>query len=205
MLFYLVSYPLLGAGIKFIDEAFDEKRYSKTLAIAIAPLLGILWAWAMMSNPASASILLAVLAGVFFTGKIDNWAHLAGLGVIIIALVLLGVQLLIIPLIVLAAAALLDELGNDFVDKHKQHWNTNKIGFKALVYFFDHRWMLKTALLPLALFGLVPWYFVVAMMLFDEAYLLVRWYSDIRFSQPHPVLFSDRTWKGKSDASLLSS
>ena len=199
MLFYLISYPLLGAGIKFIDEAFDEKRYSKTLAIAVAPLLGILWAYTMISNPASASILMAVLVGVFFTGKIDNWAHFAGLGVVIGLVVLLGVQFMIIPLLLLGAAALLDELGNDFVDKHKERWNTSKIRFRFLVYFFDHRWMMKTALLPLALLNIVPWYFVLAMILFDESYLLVRYVSEEEISLPRFSVFSDRTWAAVED------
>jgi len=206
MLFYLVSYPLLGAGIKFIDEAFDEKRYSKTLAIAVAPLIGILWAYTMVTNPASASILLAVLAGVLFTGKIDNWAHRLGLGVVIGALVVFGVQILVLPLVVLAIAAFLDERGNDYVDNHRGGWNTSKLGFKALVYFFDHRWMMKTALLPLVFFNFIPWYFILAMILFDESYLLVRWYSTHKITIPQPSLFSDRTWAAaEGDSTVLSS
>ena len=84
MWFYLVSYPIIGAGIKYMDAAFDDGTVSKMLALAIAPLLAVLGWYAMMINSVSATILLAVLLGVFVTGKIDNVAHY--LGVVVIAM-----------------------------------------------------------------------------------------------------------------------
>lgn len=178
--FFLLSYAILGAGIKYIDEAFDEKTFNKKIALIVAPLLGVLWAYTMLINPVSATILLAIIFGIFIKGKIDNLAHLIGLSVILLIVFLAGVELLIPVLIVLATAALLDEIGNDLVDRYGEKLDEKKAWYKIIATFFDQRWMLKIAILGLALLGVISIYFFLAMLLFDEAYLLVRWYSQIR-------------------------
>lgn len=131
----------------------------------------------MIISPVSATILLAVLLGVFLKGKIDNYAHGLGLAVIVAILIVAGVQLLILPLIVLAAAAVLDEVGNDVVDYNRDNFDTSKFSHKAFIAFFDQRWVTKVAILYVALLGVFPWYFFLAMLLFDGAYLVVRMYS----------------------------
>ena len=123
MYFFLLAYTILGAGIKYIDAAYDEKTFNKKIALVFAPLLGALWAYTMLIDPYSASILLAILVGVLIKGKIDNPAHLAGFFIILAIIVLAQVQLMIVPLIVLAIAALLDEVGNDVIDKKKESFS----------------------------------------------------------------------------------
>ncbi len=179
MYFFFVAFAVLGAGLKYIDDAFDEKVFSKKIAYIIAPLLGVLWAYTMIIDAVAATILLAILLGVLLKGKIDNIAHVIGLVVIIGVTVVAGVQLLFVPLIILAAAALLDEVGNDLVDKSSflaggKRWQRFVIGF------FDQRWVAKVAILGLAVVSVLPWFFFVAMLLFDGAYLGVRWFSQIR-------------------------
>jgi hypothetical protein len=179
MYFFFVAFAVLGAGLKYIDDAFDEKVFNKKIAYAIAPLLGILWAYTMIIDAFAATILLAILLGVLLKGKIDNIAHVIGLVVIIGVTVVAGVQLLFVPLIVLAAAALFDEVGNDRVDKSRflvggKRWQRFVIGF------FDQRWVAKVAILGLVVVSVLPWFFFVAMLLFDGAYLGVRWFSQIR-------------------------
>jgi hypothetical protein len=180
MYFFLVSYPLLGAGLKYIDDAFDERTFNKKIALVLAPLLGILWAYTMIIDPVSATILLAVLLGVFLKGKIDNYAHGLGLAVIVAILIAAGVQLLYLPLIVLVAAAVLDEAGNDVVDYNMKNLDKANFLHKAVITFFDQRWVTKIAILYVALLGVFPWYFFLAMLLFDGAYLVVRMYSRSR-------------------------
>jgi hypothetical protein len=179
MYFFFVAFAVLGAGLKYIDDAFDEKVFSKKIAYVIAPLLGLLWAYTMIIDAVAATILLAILLGVLLKGKIDNIAHIIGLVVIISVTVVAGVQLLFVPLIILAAAALLDEVGNDLVDKSSflaggKRWQRLVIGF------FDQRWVAKAAILGLVMVSVLPWFFFVAMLLFDSAYLGVRWFSQIR-------------------------
>ena len=84
---------------------------------------------------------------------------------------------MILPLILLATAAFLDEVGNDIADKKKEYPDKYRFLQKFTVYFFDHRWLMKLAILGIALLGIVPFYFFPAMILFDEAYIMVRWYS----------------------------
>jgi hypothetical protein len=180
MYFFLISYPLLGAGLKYIDDAFDERTFNKKIALVLAPLLGILWAYTMIIDPVSATILLAVLLGVFLKGKIDNYAHGLGLAVIVAILIAAGVQLLVLPLIVLVAAAVLDEAGNDIVDYNTKNLDKSNFLHKAVIAFFDQRWVTKVAILYVALLGVFPWYFFLAMLLFDGAYLVVRMYSRTR-------------------------
>ena len=94
MYFYLVSYPVLGAGLKYIDDAFDEKIFNRKFALILAPFLGALWAYTMFINQFSATILLAILIGVFLRGKVDNHAHFVGLFIIIGSIILVGINLL---------------------------------------------------------------------------------------------------------------
>ena len=178
--FFLLSFGILGAGIKFIDATYDDKVFSKKMALGIAPFLGVLWAYTMLIDPVAATILLAVLLGVLLKGKIDNLAHLAGLLIIFAIIFLAGVQLMIVPLIVLSVSALLDEVGNDFVDARKKGLNMSRFSHKFVVSFFDQRWVLKVVILVLSLAGILPLLFFLAMILFDYAYIGVREYSKIR-------------------------
>ncbi len=175
--FILISFGILGAGIKYIDAAYDEKTFNKKIALCAAPFLGILWAYTMIMNPVAATILLSVVIGVFFKGKIDNFAHLAGLVVILAIIFFTGVQLLIIPLIILGLAALLDEFGNDFIDKRKDKMDVNKLTHKFVISFFNQRWVLKVAILGLCITGSVPILFFLAMIVFDYSYVSVGIYS----------------------------
>jgi len=172
----LMLYPLLGAGLKYIDDAFDEQVFNKKLAYVTAPVIGVLWTYAMMVHAASASLLLAIVLGVLLKGKIDNLAFVGGMGTIVAISLVVGVQFLWVPLIVLTVAALLDEVGNDLVDKSK-HLQGTRMWQKVVVGFFDQRWVAKVAVLVLGLIGMIPLVFFIALLLFDGAYLGVRWYS----------------------------
>ena len=183
MYFFFLSYPILGAGLKYIDEAFDATIFNKKLALVLTPLLGVLWAYTMIIDPISATILLAILLGVLLKGKIDNLAHFAGLLVILGIVIGLGVEFLIFPLIFLTIVALLDEVGNDYIDK--KHYLNSSLKWKKLVgYFFDQRWLTKVAILGLVFIGHFPYYFFLAMLLFDGAYVFVHWYSETKQRVP---------------------
>jgi hypothetical protein len=64
----------MGVLVKFIDDAFDEKTYSRKLAIILAPITAIYWAFVMALHPAAALLLTAITLGVLIKGKIDNIA-----------------------------------------------------------------------------------------------------------------------------------
>jgi hypothetical protein len=183
MYFFLLSYPILGAGLKYIDDAFDATIFNKRIAMILAPLLGALWAYTMIIDQISATILLAILLGVLLKGKIDNYAHFIGLTVILGIVIATGMQFLIFPLILLTVAALFDEVGNDFIDK-KHYLNSPKRWQKITGYFFDQRWLTKVAILGIVFVGIFPFYYFAAMLLFDGAYMFVHWYSETKRREP---------------------
>ncbi|MBN2066048.1 MAG: hypothetical protein JW771_04480 [Candidatus Thermoplasmatota archaeon] len=179
MYFFLLVYPVLGAGLKYIDDAFDEQTFDKTKALILAPVIGILGALSMLINPISATILLAVVIGVFLKGKVDNRAHLFAFFTFFIIFVLSGiVQVIYLPLIFLSAAAILDEVGNDVIDYNMTYHRRKKFRYKFSLYFFGRRYLMKVALLFVVLMGVFPLYFLIAFILFDEAYIVVSLYSE---------------------------
>lgn len=180
MYFFLIAYSILGAGIKYIDDAFDEKTFNKIIAFILVPLLSILGAYAMIIDPISATILLAVLAGVFIKGKVDNFAFIIGFITVLAIAIIAGMQFLVIPLILLSAAAVLDEVGNDFIDSKKSSLNPKNPIHTFGKYFLGQRWIMKTAIIFLVIINMVPIYFLLAMIFFDYAYLTVNAYSQMK-------------------------
>ena len=187
MHFFLLSYAILGGGIKYIDAAFDEKVFSKKIALVVAPLLGILWAYTMFANEISTTILLAVIFAVLIKGKIDNRAHIIGLVTIVIFSVFViffidGSGLMMLPLVLLTSAGLIDEVGNDVIGYNKKFLNSGRFRYRFSLYFFGRRYLMKAAILYLVLFGIFPLYFLLAFIFFDEAYIMMDLYSQSRQS-----------------------
>ena len=180
MYFFLAAYSILGAGIKYIDDAFDKHTFNKTLALVITPFLSILGAYTMIIDPVSATILLAVLCGVLIKGKVDNIAFATGFVLVIALIALMGIEFLILPLMLLGAAAVLDEVGNDYIDEKKEKIDQKKIVNKFVMYFFGHRWIMKIAILSLAIAGIIPFFFFIAMTLFDYAYVFIDNYTKFK-------------------------
>ena len=178
--FFLLSYSILGAGLKYIDVAFDEITVNMKVALAISPFIGILWVYTMIINGASAAILSAIILGVLIRGKIDNPAHLLGLFTILFVILISGLKIPLLLLVFLTASAYMDEVGNDIIDR--KEINSRFVGV-FLKYFFGKRWLLKVAVLYLVLLGLFPMYLLVALIFFDESYLLVEEYGKARLKQ----------------------
>lgn len=169
---FIVSYALLGAGIKYIDNVFDENSFSKNKAILLAPFLGILWALVMLLSSESATILLAIFLSVLFAGKINNIAFQFGSLIIVLGILFSGFfKFLWIPLIFITLAGIVDEIGNDIVDK-------KKILNIFLYYFFKYRFAMKLVVFSFALFNYFGWIYFFAFMAFDIAYEIVGSYSN---------------------------
>ena len=186
MYFFLIAYPILGAGIKYIDAAYDEQVFNKNIAIIFAPVIGILWAFTMLINNISTTILLAVILAVLIKGKIDNYAHLFGLLTItaisvFVIIFINGNGIMLLPLILLTSAGMIDEVGNDVIFYNKK-FTKNKFRYQFLVYFFGRRYLMKFFLLYISLFGLFPFYFLISFILFDEAYIIMDLYAQSKLN-----------------------
>ena len=180
MLFILLSYTLLGMGLKYIDAAFDDKTMSIRNAVMISPLIGALWIFTMIVDEPSGALLSSIILGVLLRGKIDNIAHSIGLFIIVFVALLVGLRVNFLLLLFLTTCAYIDEVGNDIVDRLR---NNKSFRYVLLRYFFGKRWLLKVGVLYLALIQVFPLYPLVALILFDEAYLLMDDYSKARLKR----------------------
>jgi hypothetical protein len=158
----VAAFAVIGGGLKYIDEAFDEGTFNKRIATVLASFLIVIWLGLSMLDPTSGTILLAVLLGVVFTGKIDNSVFEMSTATIFGALVLLG-KFLIAPLLLLSATGIIDEKGNDYVDNSK---SSNKF----VKFFFLHRFTMKLGLLLVCLSGFFAIEYFISFLFFDIAY-----------------------------------
>jgi len=185
--FILVSYAFLGAGIKYIDQAYDIEVFSRDKANFIAVPTAGLMAYLIIFDPSSATIFFSILLIVAITKKIDNIAFYIGTGILLfLPLVFHDIlQIAWLPLGILIFSGILDEIGNDWADKRRKKKRLNnprnnmdnstlkEFGEK----FFLHRFVMKIAVLVLTLFGLFQYIYLFAFLLFDVMYLLVEQYS----------------------------
>jgi cell division protein FtsW (lipid II flippase) len=163
MLPLVAIYALIGGGLKYIDDTFDEGLHSRRVASAIAAVLVVLWIALSATDAYSATILTAVLLGVLFSGKIDNRIFTASTALIVLTILFFAREnLLLLPLAVLTIFGIIDEKGNDYVDANRAH--------RVVEFFFAHRFALKLALLAICVASLIPFAYFVAFLCFDAAY-----------------------------------
>jgi len=161
------AFAIIGFGLKYIDDAFDKERFSKKIAMLMAPVLVIIWTCLSISDSVSATILFSILFAVLLTGKIDNLVFKASSIALILILVLSGMlNFLWIPLFTLIMMGVADGKGNDYVDNHEIH----KIG----QFFFSHRFCMMIGVLGLCMFSLLSWLYLFAFLAFNIACELVE-------------------------------
>jgi hypothetical protein len=184
-LLIISSYALLGAGIKYIDQAYDQKTFSKKKANLAAILCGLLMAYLVTTDPPSTAIFLAMITALLLTKKIDNPAFYIGMA-IVIALPLLYGNLMKISLLsfgFLTLSGILDEAGNDWTDKriNKRDFgiyaNNDPPHYTLMEIIFEYRLVMKGAVLALAAATIIPWTYFFAFMAFDLSYLSIDLYS----------------------------
>jgi hypothetical protein len=180
--FLVVSYFLLGASIKYIDDAFDEKTFPRTVALILAPVTAIYWGYIMALSPISALILTAVIIGVVVKGKIDNIAFIMGVLCVYVAFFFLSsspldfIFIYPIALISISIAGILDEVGNDFVDKNNIYHTVKHFG-KYIHLFFEYRFVMKIVVFSFALLNFFPLIYFFAFLAWDIGYASVMRYS----------------------------
>jgi hypothetical protein len=163
----ILAFSIIGAGLKYIDDAFDEDTFSKKKAIMIAPIIVLIWICVSLFDPISATILFAIILAVLLTGKIDNPIFKVCTIILISILLFTQIQnLLWIPLIFLIIMGVADEKGNDYVDNHHSS--------KFIQFFFTYRCCMKVGVLSLCIISLLPWLYLPAFVAHDISYELVR-------------------------------
>jgi len=167
----VVLYAFLGGAIKFIDQAYDEERYSRKLANLVAIVAGITMGGLMaLDSPFSTAFYGAMILSLVLARKIDNRAFLAGTLIAALTLLVLwswtGPEVLLVPLVVFILAGFLDEV----VDGLAQKAHAPKIVRWVMLY----RPLSDVALVAMMLLGWFPWYYLVPYFAFTFAYLAME-------------------------------
>ena len=166
-IFIVATFAIIGFGLKYIDDAFDEELFNKSVAMLLAPILVLLWARVSIYDSFSATILFAILLAVLIAGKVDNLIFRISSIVLILSLfVTKMLDLSLIPLFSLTVLGVADELGNDYVDNQKTH--------EICEFIFSHRCCMKVGVLGLCCVFLLPWLYLIAFLAFDSTYEAVR-------------------------------
>jgi hypothetical protein len=182
---YLVlQYAFLGAGIKYIDQVYDERIWSRSLALLLAVACGLLMGYLIATDANSAVVFVSIVLGVALAKKIDNIAFIVG------AILVLGTPVAYLTfvnqvalnwgaLFILTLAGLFDEWGNDLYDQ-------KKLG-GAAGRFFAYRSTMKIAMFVLPAFGAIPWLYFFAFFAFDISYTIIDWFSQPYIRRRKPV------------------
>jgi hypothetical protein len=168
----ILAFALIGAGLKYIDDAFDEGIFSKRIATLIAPILVVIWVCLSISDSISATLLFSILFAVLLTGKIDNRVFkMCSITLILMLALTRMLNLLWIPLFILTTMGVVDEKGDDYVENNKAlQWGK---------FFFSHRCCMKIGVLGLCIFSLLPWLYLFAFLALDLSYDLVGAYDKL--------------------------
>jgi hypothetical protein len=157
----IAAFAIIGAGLKYIDEAFDENAFNKKTAGLMALVLLVIWIGLSIFDTSSGTILLSILIGVLCAGKIDN--SIFGVSTAAIFGSFMFIQRIpILPILLLSAFGLIDEKGNDYADSNDPN--------KFVKFFFLHRFTMKIGLFLLCLAGLFAYQYLLAFLLFDISY-----------------------------------
>ena len=163
----IIAFALIGFGLKYIDDAFDEELFSKESAMLMAPILVVIWAGLSIFDSISATILFSILFAVILSGKVDNVTFkLSSIALIGIILLTQRAHLSLVPFFALTVMGVVDEKGNDYVDRYKTG------GFRE--FFFAHRCGMKLGTFGLCMVSLLPWLYMIAFLAFDTAYEFVK-------------------------------
>lgn len=163
----VLAFAFIGAGLKYIDDAFDEDLFSKKKALAIAPLIVLAWICLSLFDSVSATILFSILLAVLLSGKIDNTIFkVCAIALVFVLVLTHALNLLWAPLIFLTLLGIADEKGNDYTDTHSIS--------KLVTFFFSYRFCMKLGLLVLCSLATIPWLYLLALLAHDGAYEAVR-------------------------------
>jgi hypothetical protein len=135
--------------MKISDDAHDRKNNNR-LGIIAAVICGISIGYLAVTNADAAVIFLGILIGTLLAWKVDCMNHILSLLIFLGIILIIGIPTIgYLTLIICAAAALLDELGND---------STWIIRNNIIYNFFQYRFTLKIAILLLAVLGVIKFW-----------------------------------------------
>jgi hypothetical protein len=162
--FVIPAFAFIGAGLKYIDAAYDEHRFQKGKTKYVSFLVIAVWVLLSIFDLTAALILLALLFAVMATGKVDNEDFVRGAFIVLVALVLTHTEIAFYDydsLFLLVAAGIVDEKLNDRADHNTEHRKYSLL---------QHRPIMKAVMLGLCVFGVATFIYFFAFLSFDLSY-----------------------------------
>jgi len=154
----LLTFASAGLFLKIADDHGEEGNSPLSYAAALIAG-GLFWLLAKEDQYTSA-VILSVVIGCLASLKVDQLNLAAGLIFLALLMGVMGFAFPTLPpLVMLAAAAYLDELCHD------RHWKASWINL-----LFRYRVLLKGAVILLAMFGLLTPLSAVGLIVFDFSY-----------------------------------
>ncbi len=133
--------------MKISDDMHDKKN-NKFFGMLAGVLCGLFLGYLVTVSLDAAYIFFGIFIGTFLAKKINCINHIVTAFIFILIAFLIGFPAIGIgTLLICTIAAYIDEIGND----NKRVYQKSKI----LETFFEYRFALKTAILILALFGII--------------------------------------------------
>ena len=175
----ILFYSLSGLFMKVSDDAQDQKN-NILLGVVAAVICGITIGYLAVTNADAACIFLAILIGTVLAWKVDCLNHILSLLIFIGIIMIFGFPTIgIITLAVCAAAAFLDEIGNDskWAEEHRyvKEFFQYRFALKIVILLFTVLGTLATVNPELQMFGIqffTPLTFICFLM-FELSYELI--------------------------------
>jgi hypothetical protein len=174
------SFVTLGMLVKYGDEAFDSRVFSRRVSTALSIPCGIWMGALILYDPGSATILIGLLLALLVAAKYDNEAFRLGFlvagAMALASFVNFPDNASLLGVVIVFFAAYADEVVSDMADKRSgPGWSVLRA-----------RPLLKIAVLVLCLVGILPsLLYFFAFLGFDLGYSFVEAYSRLRrFDHP---------------------
>ena len=151
-IFLLFLFSFLGSMLKYVDIVLENESRGGKRGYIIAAIALIIWLSLSSYDKTFAGILLAILLGSVFSGKVDNPAFRASAIFIFLSLFFIDFDYFIAGF--LTPLSIADELGNERFEN----------------FFFKHRFAMKIGMLFIFISGYASFYYFSALILFDIFY-----------------------------------
>ena len=169
----VISYAIVGGGLKYIDSVYDEYIFNKRIAFILSLVCGALMGWFIAFDKHSAMIFAGIIFGVGMTNKIDNFGFytvtcLSFLIPIISYIIFHNTVFLYLPLvglILLIVSSILDE-------------KLDEIGDEKNITIYTIRPFMKVVVILLWIFNTIGFIYVIAFFAFETGYTLVALYGN---------------------------
>lgn len=149
--------------MKYSDDLFDVNDDS-AVSTVFGVLCGVASGLAAVSSVEAAYIFISILIGNFLVLKVEGIHHIVALITFAAILLIGGVpDLSLVVLLICILAIVSDEVGHELVGKFTQD--------RFLNLFFEYRFVMKIAVLLLAVCGVFDIWAFVCFLMFEIAYV----------------------------------